>query len=188
MTASVTQIYLKNEQEEKLNELYEKVRLKNEPTTPPSLNELINCDEINESVKGYTPRTMKYLRTFLYFMQNPFNIACFNPAAFIFGGLWAFYREMFLLGLLAVIGNLLANYFFYDSLTELLIIKVSAMLFFGFFGEYFYFKFISKKPKGTRLPPNIGAVIGWAIIIGTTLAAGKALLGFVFNLGPYQNP
>lgn len=73
-----------------------------------------------------------------------------NTAAFFFGSFWMFYRGMYSAAILFLLGELVIYNFAFDGLaqhafSDFLIVSVSIMLFYAFFGNAIYFRFVRKK-------------------------------------------
>lgn len=110
-----------------------------------------------------------------YFDTNKYRVQ-WNFAAAIFGPFWLSFRGMygytFLLILIhLVIGFILTAYFSYHKFYDYVLL-VFEFLLLGFYGNYFYIKFIEKKLEQNRIPSSptgihrlLFPVICWVIIL-----------------------
>lgn len=164
-----------------INDLYAKMRRDYESANAPSVEVLKSPSKRTELVDVsymYTRNTLKYLAVFLFFLENPSKKVRFNFAAFLFGTFWAFYRKMFLIGVGFSLISLMAKPLITSDAGDFIYI-IALALFFGFYGNYFYFQFLLSRPKGDRVYPGIIALLGGCVL---TMIAGGLLVTFMQSL------
>lgn len=171
-----------DETQARINLLYTKIRYRDDPDKAPPI-EFLHTAKKREKLtyQGYSPHTLRYLKTFLCFINNPKHKARFNYAAFFFVYHWMFYRQMYWPGVVCLLLYISCIVLPFDeSIGGTGIIGL--MLSSGFYGNYLYYTLLIKGDHCQHKRPSVSALIRSNLSAGLLVIAIFALISYLIPL------
>lgn len=170
-----------DETQARINLLYTKIRYRDDPDKAPPI-ECLHTAKKREKLTyhGYSPHTLRYLKTFLCFINNPKHKTHFNYAAFFFGSSWMFYRQMYWPGF---VYGLLSLFLMYFPLDDIIAGSglIALMLASGFYGNYLYYTLLIRGDQSQHKRPSVPALFRSLYSSGLLVIAIFALLSYLID-------